>query len=277
MLGIVSANGARLNAASVGVSLAGRWSEAGRRVLFIDVDPARPPLAERYGAAVRVDYAPETRGLPSLIAAREPLTLKSVAQHCYSLDDAEGLRWALFAPSHPGGTRYAAQWLAERAGELAEINRQRSIVVSTSLQSGEVAQIPLLKALPILVIVAPVRDRDEAAALRLLCDGLGLLDDRPGDPPQQRILIIEGESTDVGDNEVMGLTRLYVEGRLPFIEDEKLLRGQGSRKDRAFMREFDRISDELMQRSGQKVEPADQPAPPAPDPHTPLAPIKAVG
>ena len=266
MLGIVSANGARLSAGSMGLALGQRWSESGERVLLIDVDTATPALAERFGAATRAEYSPETRGLPSLIAAREPLTLKSLAEHCYSLDSKEGSRWALFGPSHPGGARYASQWLAERSNELAEIDRQRNIIVTTSLQSGDESQNLLFKALPTIVVIAPVRSRNEAMALRSLCQEAGLLHDNNGGNGQKQVLFIEGESTGIGDNEAMGLTGIYVEGRLPLIDDDKLLRLQGSRKDKAFMREFDHISGYLLQLSGRDVElgrgasPSDSPA-----------------
>ena len=264
MLGIVAANGAHISAGSMGLALARRWTESGQRVLLIDVDTAAPSLAERFGAAVRAEYSPETRGLPSLIAAREPLTLKSLADHCYSLESKDGSRWALFGPSHPGGARHAAQWLAERSNELAEIDRERSIIVTLSLSAGEQPQSELLKALPKLVFLAPVGNREEAQMLRSLCHNAGLLEDDNGAAAQKRVLFIEGESAEVGDNEAMGITGIYVEGRLPTIEDDKLLRLQGSRKDKTFMREFDHISGYLMQLSGQDVGPIREPSPLAP-------------
>ena len=258
MLGIVSASGAGINAGSCGVSMARHWSGAGTPVLLIDADPAGPPLAHRYGAAVRTEYSPETRGLPSLIAAREPLTLKSMAEHCYSLDgDGDGgSQWALFGPSHPGGARYAAQWLAERFGDLMQIDRQRSVIVASSLDADEDAQIPLLKSVPILVVLAPMRTRYDAEQLRFLCHSYGLFDEVEGSPPQKRMLIIEGQPGGIGDNEAMGITKLYVGGRLPLIEDEKLLRSQASRKDKTAMREFDKMFDFLLQVAGQEAHPA---------------------
>lgn len=259
MLGIVAANGARTSAGSLGLALARRWSELDQRVLLIDVDTTRPPLAERFGAAVRAEYNSEARGLPSLIAARDPLTLKTMAEHCYSLDSKDGSRWALFGPSHPGGARYAAQWLAERSSELAEIDRERSIIVTMSLRPGEEAQSQLLKSLSKLVFLAPVRSREEAQALRSLCQGAGLFDD-DGASAQKRVLFIEGESAGVGDNEAMGITGIYVEGHLPTIEDDKLLRLQGSRKDKFFMREFDHIAGYLMQLSSQAAGAAREPS-----------------
>lgn len=254
MLGIVSANGSRLNAGSVGLSVAQRWSEAGQRVLFIDIDTAQPPLAERYGSAVRAEYSPEKRGLPSLIAAREPLNLKLLANHCYSLDADEGSRWALFAPSHPAGAGYAAQWLAKHFGELMEIDRERSVIVAASLKAGDTAPINLLRAMPVLAFLAPASTEAEAEALRHLCESSWLTDEDRGTATQKRILIIEGEAEGgaegLGDNQVMGISRLFVEGRLPFVEDEKLLRMQPSRKDREFIREFDKITERLMRVSG---------------------------
>lgn len=257
MLGIVSPAGAHINAGSFGVALARRWSSADTPVLLIDADPVGPRLAHRYGTAVRTEYTPESRGLPSLIAAREPLTLQSMADHCYSLDGAGGTQWALFGPSHPGGARYAVQWLAERIGDLTQIDRQRSVIVTSSLKAGEDAQIPLLKQLPILVVLAPMRTRNDAEELRFLCHSFGLLDDVEGSPPQKRMLIIEGEPGEIGDNEAMGITRLYVGGRLPLIEDEKLLRSHGSRKDRAAMQEFDKMFAFLMQLAGHEAHLAD--------------------
>ncbi|WP_419847694.1 hypothetical protein [Candidatus Poriferisocius sp.] len=263
MLGIVAVNGARLSAGSVGLSVARRWSEAGERVLFIDADATQPPLAERFGAAVRAEYPPESRGLPSLIAAHEPLTLKSAANHSYNLDGGgEGSRWALFGPRHPNGAQYAARWLGERASDLLDINRERRIVVALSLEAGAEAQHLLLKAMSVLVFVAPVRTRKEAEALRSLCELAGLVHEAPSTTAGQ--LVIDGEESELGDNEAMGITRLFVAGRLPAIDDEKLLRLQGSRKDRAFLREFDRISEYLLQLPGHGSDPAGEKAPSAP-------------
>ena len=250
MLGIVSTSNARHDAGSLALALTKGWSSAGQLMLFIDADTTGSSLAERYGAVVRSEYSPAARGLPSLIAAREPLNLKLIADHCYSLDREEGRRWALFAPRHPDGAKYAVSWLGERIGELKEIDRERNIVISSSLQTDEDAVVPLLKALPVLVLLAPVGTRDEAKALRSLCEDSGLLGPDDSDSPKIRCLILEGRSQDVGDNEIMGLTKLYVLGRLPPVEDEKLLRAQGGRKDRAIMRELDNIAKQISQVSG---------------------------
>lgn len=249
MLGIVSAKGSRLNAGSVGLALAQRWGKVGQRVLFIDANTSGPSLAERFGSAVHSVYSPAERGLPSLIAAREPLTLKLVADHSYSLDGAGGSRWALFAPAHPVGAKHAVGWLSDRVNELKEIGRERAVVVGTSLQDGDESLMPLLRAMSVLVVLASASTREEVEALRLEWESSGLLDDVQGHSRQQRVLVINGDSTVLGDNEVMGLSGLYVVGRLPFVDDDKLLRLQVSRKDRSFMRELDKVSDYLLRLS----------------------------
>ena len=90
MLAILAAEDARLDAGSVGLALARRWSNHGEPVLLVDADTTGSRLAERFGAARRAEYSPALRGMASLIVAREPLNLKSLADHCYSLDDSQG-------------------------------------------------------------------------------------------------------------------------------------------------------------------------------------------
>ncbi len=245
MLGVVSAEGSCLDAGSVGLSMARLWAGVGRHVLFIDATTVGEPLAERAGAAMRSEYRPEIRGLPSLITARKPLNLSLTAEHCFSLGTGTGSLWALFGPNHPEGRQIATRWLEERVSDLAEINRQRTIVLASSLKSPDDAQAPLLKALPALAFLAPANSREELNSLRSLCDACGLLAMSPDSSSQQRALVIVGDSAAVGDNEAMGITKLYLEGRLPQITDERLLRMQRGRKGREFFRRFDRVSERL--------------------------------
>ena len=256
MLGVVSAKGARLDAGSVGLSMARLWAAAGQHVLFIDAATVGEPLAGRVGATIRAEYRPEICGLPSLIAARKPLTLSLMAEHCFSLDTEKGSLWAMFGPSHPEGRRFAARWLEERVSELTEIDRQRTIILASSLQSSDDAQVPLLKALPALAYLAPAGSRSEASSLRSLCDACGLLEMNHDGSQQQRALVIDGDSAAIGDNEAMGITKLYLEGRLPQIADERLLRLQRGRKEREFIQEFERVSERLWKLSSLDEGPA---------------------
>ena len=239
MLAVLATEGAHLNAGSVGLSLARRWSESGERALFVDADASGSRLAERFGAAVRADFSPAARGLPSLIVAREPLTLKSLAAHCYSLD--EGSLWALFAPFHPAGAAYAAGWLGERAGDLMTLDRERSVVLASSVGVGATGLAPLLQVAPVLVVLAPVKNGEQAAALWTLCHDLALM----GFDRGQRVLIVEGSSS-LDDDEIRSESGLNVAGRLPVIDDERVLRQQIGRKDRAFGRELDKIAARLL-------------------------------
>ena len=256
MLGVVSVKGARLDAGSAGLAMAKLWAAAGRHVLFIDAATVGEPLAGRAGPAMRAEYRPEVCGLPTLIAARQPLTLSLMAEHCFNLDAEKGSLWALFGPDHPEGRRFSARWLEERVSELSEIDRQRTIILASSLQSSDDAQVPLLKALPALAYLAPAGSREEANSLRSLCDASGLLEVNHGGSQQQRALVIDSDSAAIGDNEAMGVTKLYLEGRLPQITEERLLRLQRGRKDREFIQEFEKVSERLWQLSNDDEQPA---------------------
>ncbi len=241
MLGIVSAPGAGLDAGLVGLLMARRWGATGRQTILIDAGTAGGALARRLGSAMQSEYLPAERGLPSLIAAREPLTLKLMADHCYSLDGAAGLRWVLFAPDHPDGAKYAVRWLSQRASELMAIDRERSIVISCSLPDDEDDLLPLLKVMPRLVLLAPARTREDAEALQLWCERRGLLDDsHSGTAPQRAFVVIVGPTV-LEDDEIEGIAKLPVAGHLPEIDDKKLLQMSRRRRDRASTREFDQV------------------------------------
>lgn len=268
MLGIVSARGAGLNAGSVGLLMAQRWSAASKHTLLIDADTTGRALARRLGSAMQTEYSPAERGLPSLIAAHEPLTLKTMADHCYSLG-AGGSRWVLFAPSHPDGAKYAARWLSERAGELMEIDQQRTIIIACSLDDDEEDLLPLLKTMPRLVLLAPARTREDAETLQLSCDRSGLLDDSHGGTAQQRASVVIVGPTALEDDEIEAIAKLPLAGQLPEIDDKKLLqmqRGRRGRRGRVFTREFDQVFEFCLSMSEYDIHPAARSTPsPLPD------------
>ena len=237
MLALVAAEGTRLDSGSVGLALSRRWSDSGHQVLFVDVDTSGSRLAERFGEAVRAEYSPAVRGLPSLIVAREQLTLRLLADHCYSLDTSDGSLWALFAPYHPAGAQHAARWLGERADDLTAVDRERSVVVSASLRSGPNSLDPLLRVVPVVVMLAPVESADAAKALWTRCREAGLM----SFGRRQRLLIVDGSSP-LGDAEIHAESGLRVAGRLPALEDDKILRLQGGRRERVFAAELDKIA-----------------------------------
>lgn len=241
MLAVLGVEGARLDAGSVGLVLARRWSEAGERVLFVDADTSGSRLAQRFGEAVRAEYSPALRGMPSLIVARERLTVRLLADHCYSLDTSTGSLWALFAPDHPVGAEHAAGWLAGRVDELAAVNAQRSVVMSSSLPAGAQRLAPVLLAGAVVVVVAPVASMEQAQGLWTLCRDLGL----SGRRCPYRALIVEGDSA-LSDENIGIETGMHVAGRLPIVDDERILRVQAGRRERAFASSLEQIANRLL-------------------------------
>ena len=241
MLVLLAAEGARLDAGSVGLALARRWSEAGEQALFVDADTTGSRLARRLGEVAHADYSPAARGLPSLMVAREPLTLRLLADHCYSLDAGAGSLWALLAPFHPEGGKHAAAWLAEHAGALAAVDRERSVIVASSFPAGARALAPVLRAGAVLVLLAPVESVEAAKALWELRRDFDL----SGHAVPHRALIVEGDCP-LGDDELGPETGLNVAGRVPVVEDERVLRLGGGRRERALVRSVDEIAGRLL-------------------------------
>ena len=241
VLVVLAADGARLDAGATGLALARRWSDAGSRVLFVDADTAGSRLARRLGEVEHADYSPTVRGLPSLMVARKPLTLRLLADHCYSLNTAAGSLWALFAPFHPAGGEHAARWLAERADGLAALERELRVVLSASLHSGRQHLRPVLQAAPVVAVVAPVESGEQAKDLWTRCRDAGLMEFER----RQRVLVVEGDSP-LDDDYIGAETGMRVAGRLPVIDDGRVLRLQGGRRDRAFGRSLDKVAGRLL-------------------------------
>lgn len=240
MLAVVAPAGARLDPGSVALCVARRLCEAGERALFVDADPAGTRLAERFSQATLAHYSPAERGMASLIVARKPLTLKLAASHCYSLDD--GSLWALFAPLHPDGALHSARWLAERADEVEALDRERRVVLSSSLRDADLLA-PLARRAAVLLVLAPAGSAEQAGALPSLCRAAGFPEPEPDRGPG--LLVVEGESP-LDDDEILSETGLEVAGRLPVTADDKVLRLGGGRRERVFARELDRVAGRVL-------------------------------
>ena len=224
MLVVVSTRGVRFDAGSIAVALCRHWSRAGRDVLFVDADLDATGLAERFGTAVRSNFAPALRGVPTLIAAGEPLSLDSVAPHSYSRESAGEKLWLLFAPFNVAGAGYAAAWLVERADDLVAMSAQRRVVVASALLHRDGRLLPLLRAAAVVVILGIAETDEQVTLLRTVCEDAGLL----GLSLQHRLLLLEGTSP-LDDDELRLATGLHVGGRLPFVEDERVLSLPGGR------------------------------------------------
>ena len=241
MLVLLAAEDARLDAGSVGLALARRWSEAGEQALFVDADTTGSRLARRLGEVAHADYSPAARGLPSLMVAREPLTQRLLADHCYSLTGGAGSLWALFAPFHPEGGQHGAAWLAEHADEFAGVDRERAVILASSFPAGARRLAPAVRAGAVLVLLAPVESVEAAKALWALCRGFDLSSRQC----PHRALIVEGDCP-LGDDEVGATTGMHVAGRVSVVDEERMLRLGGGRRDRALVRSVDEIAGRLL-------------------------------
>lgn len=241
MLALLTAKGTRLDAGTVALAVARRWSESGERVLFVDADASGSRLAQRLSDAALATYSPAERGMPSLIAAREPLTLRLLASHCYNLDVEGGSLWALFGPHHPDGASYAAGWLAERVEHLVAVDAQRRLVVALTLDAAAGQSGPLAGAASVAAVLARVATVDDARALLARSRDAGM---RRHDSSQQT-LIIDGHSP-LDDDEIFLESGMRVAGRLPVIDDDRILRLQGGRRERSFVKSLDGIAARLL-------------------------------
>lgn len=236
MLVLLGAPAARLDSGSVGLALARRWSAGVEPVAFIDADPAGTRLSTRYGEATLAEYSPADRGLPSLIVARQRLTLGLLAEHCYSLAGGNDALWSLFAPHHSAAGEHAVRWLGARASELAAIDRSRRVIVAAPM-SAAAALAPLVSAAPVVAVLSPAASTDGLRDLVARCREAGLM----GFERRQRLLIAEGGSP-INDDEIAAATGLRVPGRLPMLDDVRVLRLHGGRRERAFASVLDEIA-----------------------------------
>ncbi len=262
MLAVVTASRSSLMAGSVGFLLAGRLGGEGAPVALIDADTVGAALHERLGESVRRTFSPAERGLPSLIASREELTLQLLADHSYSIDTAASgaswsIRlgqssrrtpspadggpaargaavplWVLFGPQSREGGRLAVQWLAEHFGALARIDSVRRVVVSVALTATDTAMAALLGRIPAAVVISPVETGESLRGLRAELGAAGLLDGGPAAVPGERRpvgLVVEGE-TSVAHDVISSELGLDVVGSLPATEDYRVLRAARSRR-----------------------------------------------
>ena len=236
MLVIAGGDRTRLDAGAVALAVARRLSETGRRLLFVDADATGSMLARRCGSAIGSPFAPAECGLPTLIASRDELRADTVAPHCYSIDSAEEPLWMLFAPESAAGGRFAAGWLAERVDDLQELARTRQVIVSAPSWQHHENLLPLLKNALALVLYNHVTNEKAAEALTLWIDSMGL----SGAAVKQRMLLIDDESP-LENHRVEAVTGIPVVGRLPFTEDEKLLRMRFKGRQAAFAASLDKI------------------------------------
>ena len=229
MLVVAGGDRTRLDTGSVALALARRLGESDRTALFVDADATGSRLAQRCGQALGAPFSPATRGLPTLVAARDPLRADALGAHCYSLAGGSESLWLLFAPESAAGGRVAAGWLVERADELRQLDRARRVVVSVPSWQQSDTVLPLLKSASTLVHHQHFAGEGAAEAFAAWLQQVGL----SGTAAQLRLLLTEADSPP-SDGALQRITGLEVIGRLPLISDVKLLRMRFRGRDSAF-------------------------------------------
>ena len=109
--------------------------------------------------------------------------------------------------------------------------------MSASLRDAADSLEPLLRVVPVVVVLAAVESADAAKALWALCRDAGLM----GFARRNRLLIVEGSSP-LGDDAIHAESGLRVAGRLPVLDDDRILRLQGGRRERAFAAVLDKVA-----------------------------------
>lgn len=229
MLVVAGDERTRLDTGSLALALARRLGESDRKALFVDADATGSRLARRCGRALGAPFSPAARGLPTLIAARDPMRVDALAAHCYSLGAGPESLWLLFAPESAAGGRVAAGWLAERAAELRELDRTRRVVVSMPSWRQFDTVLPLLEHASTLVHHKHFAGEGAAEAFAAWLRQAGL----SGTAAQLRLLLTEADPPPA-DGALQQITGLEVIGRLPHISDEKLLRMRFRGRDSSF-------------------------------------------
>lgn len=255
MIVLLGAPRTRLDPGSIALWLAHLWCAQEDSMVLVDADPAGTRLAERLGVIAESEYSPAARGLPTLMAARESVTLHKLAEHCYRLDVDSGSLWALFAPFHRHGGRLACEWLGRCAEPLAAIDRQRPVLVASTLAESAQSLAPLTKSASSAVVIAALTGPADAAGLRQLCSEAGLSEIAP----DRRLLVIEG-ACELNDHELGAACEMRVVGRVPVVDDANVLRRRVSRRDRSLPSVLDSVA-ELLRTHRQVPLPELPPAP----------------
>lgn len=223
---------------SVAVAVARRWAAHGRDVLLVDADASGPALARRLGEATRAGFSPAQRGVPSLIAARRPLSAAVLGEHCWRLatagDDAGAVR-LLLGPTSTAGAQAAATWLAHHADGLLAANAGRHTIVSMRVPLLEGLE-AFLGAASAVVLLAPADTEERLEALRAVSTTLGKAALRCSP-----CVVIDGPAVRSYD-QIGAVTGLHVAGRLDAAPQRALLGSRTRRRDATAAQALDELA-----------------------------------
>ena len=210
---------------SVAVAVARNWAAHGRDVLFVDADASGSALAHRLGQATRASFSPAIRGLPSLMAARRPLTAELLREHCWRLSaQGNGAVSLLLGPTSIAGARLAATWLSDCTASFLDANEDRHVVVSQTipLERGQEA---FIRAASAVVLVAPAGSDEHFDTLCALGESLVAAAEHCSP-----CLVIDGAS-ERSFEQIRTSTGMHVAGQLDSVPEQVLLRNRPRRRD----------------------------------------------
>ncbi|WP_419840928.1 hypothetical protein [Candidatus Poriferisodalis sp.] len=241
LIAVGAAEGATHDSGAVAFAIARRWAAHGRNVLLVDADASGPKLARRLGEANKSVLSPAQRGLPSLMAARQPVTAELLRQHCWNLDvPGTGSLWLLLGPTSTTGAQLAAKWLAQNADDLSAASSDRCMIVDMSPAAirGEEAPGAFMQAAGAVVLIAPAGAGQSAEAMRVRAVS-------PDNGTERHVvcLVSDGSAVD-GSDDTCDALDMRVVGRLEGVRERLLLR-KGLRRRR---RKPARLVDEMAAR-----------------------------
>lgn len=224
LVAVVASGEAAHDSGSVAVAIARNWAMHDRDVLLVDADASGSALARRLGEATRANFSPATRGLPSLMASRRPLTADLLREHCWRLSVAGNRApHLLLGPTSASGAPLAATWLAERTADFLDASAGRHVVVSMTTPLAR-SQAAFLRAASAVVLVAPAGTDEQFEALRALAGSLTAAAERC-----TPCLVIDGP-TDHSYEAIRTASGVHVAGRLDGVPERVLLRGPRRRR-----------------------------------------------
>ncbi|MYB81277.1 MAG: hypothetical protein F4X53_06645 [Acidimicrobiales bacterium] len=236
VVAVVALPDAAHDSGSVAVAVARRWAAHGRDVLVVDADSSGPALASRLRKATRASFSPALRGVPSLMAARQPLAAAVLEEHCWHHGTAgEGSVRLLLGPTSTAGAPTAVAWLAQHTDGLLAANAGRHTIVSMAVPlRGSLEALRGAASAVVLLAPADTEERFEA-----LCAASGsLIEAAPCCSP---CVVLDGPAIR-SHEEIHTASGLHVAGRLDTVHERALLGSRTRRRDAKAARTLDDLA-----------------------------------
>ena len=236
LIAVVASDEAAHDGGSLAVAVARNWAMHGRDVLLVDADASGSALARRLGEATRASFSPSVRGLPSLMAARRPLTAELLREHCWRLGArGQGAVSLLLGPTNASGAPLAASWLTSCAASLLELNADRHMFVSMTMPLARGQEV-FLRAASAVVLVAPADTDERFEVLRRIGDSL------IGAAKNCSPCLVIDSPTERSYEQIHAASGMHVAGQLVGIPEQVLLRHRPRRRSAKASRRVEELA-----------------------------------